>query len=70
MTRSLRKNIRHHNRVAMKVPSLDPALAARLRDVFSDDVEQLAQLLGRDLRHWLAAPEHEIEAGERALPES
>jgi hypothetical protein len=70
MTRSLRKNIRHHNRVTMKVPSLDPALASRLRDVFSDDVEQLAQLLGRDLRHWLAAPEHEIEAGERALPES
>ena len=55
MTRSLRKNIRRHNRVDMAVPTLDPVLATRLRDVFSDDVGQLAQLLQRDLRHWLVA---------------
>jgi len=34
-------------------PSLDPALRARLVDVFRDDIGRLEELIGRDLTHWL-----------------
>jgi hypothetical protein len=35
-------------------PPLSPALRAELVEVFYDDINKLAQILGRDLSHWLA----------------
>ena len=37
----------------LRVPELDPELAASLRSSFRPDVEQLQELIDRDLRHWL-----------------
>lgn len=37
----------------LRVPELDPDLAARLRSSFRTDIERLQELIDRDLRHWL-----------------
>jgi hypothetical protein len=37
----------------LRVPELDPELAARLRASFRTDIERLQELIGRDLQHWL-----------------
>jgi hypothetical protein len=33
-------------------PEMDPAVRARLREEFEDEIHDLASLLGRDLSHW------------------
>jgi hypothetical protein len=37
----------------LRVPELDPELAARLRSSFRPEIERLQGLIDRDLRHWL-----------------
>lgn len=37
----------------LRVPDLDPDLAARLRSSFRTDIERLQELIDRDLQHWL-----------------
>ncbi len=34
-------------------PKLDPNIAAKLKTQYRNDIEKLAQLIGRDLSHWL-----------------
>jgi hypothetical protein len=36
----------------LRVPQLEPDLAASLRSEFRPDIERLEDLIGRDLRHW------------------
>lgn len=44
--------LRNMNTVYQQRPPLDPALKARLQQEFLSEVEQLSELLGRDLTHW------------------
>lgn len=37
----------------LRVPELDPGLAASLRSSFRPDVERLQELIDRDLQHWI-----------------
>jgi hypothetical protein len=37
-------------------PSLSPRMKAKLREVYTSDVERLSHLLGRDFSHWLRSP--------------
>ncbi|WP_204154024.1 sulfotransferase [Leptolyngbya sp. CCY15150] len=43
---------RFNQKVAVRSP-LDPAMKLKLQNLFYSDVEQLSQLLGRSLLHWL-----------------
>jgi hypothetical protein len=49
--------LRHGRQLVLKanlrVPKLDPDLAASLRSSFRPDVERLQELIDRDLQHWL-----------------
>jgi hypothetical protein len=54
--KSLLKRLARWNRTEARPAPLGPGLQATLRAAFADDVARLAELLGRDLRHWLAAP--------------
>lgn len=54
-SRALRKltgPLRRWNRFAEPRPPMDPVLREHLRDEFAPEVEQLGELLGRDLTHW------------------
>jgi Sulfotransferase domain len=39
-------------------PDKDPEITARLREYYADDVARLAELLGRDLSHWITPAPH------------
>jgi hypothetical protein len=62
MTRRLRKGLKRGNATEVTLPPLDPAMAARLRSSFAEDIGLLGLLLQRDLSHWLAESSMEHEA--------
>lgn len=49
----LRNTLRDLNSVPRRRPPLDPAVERHLRQEFAPDVEWLAEMLGRDLGHWI-----------------
>jgi len=53
--KSLLRRLARWNRIDGPPPPLSPEMTATLRAAFADDVAQLSDRLGRDLRHWLAA---------------
>jgi len=61
MTRRFRKGLKRGNATDVTLPPLDPAIAARLRGYFANDISQLGLLLHRDLSHWCAEPWMEDE---------
>jgi hypothetical protein len=50
---ALRRGRRLVSTANLRVPELDPELAASLRASFRTDVERLQELIDRDLRHWI-----------------
>ena len=50
----LRRRIEKANRGPASRPEIPAGMRDTLRRTFADDVERLAGLIGRDLRHWLA----------------
>lgn len=44
------------NRIEARPAPLSPEMQAAVRAALADDVARLSDLLGRDLRHWLATP--------------
>jgi hypothetical protein len=53
---SLLKRLARWNRIEVRPAPLGRDMQATLRAAFADDVARLGELLGRDLRHWLAPP--------------
>jgi hypothetical protein len=52
-TRPLRRRLKRINAMRMDRPPLDDTTRHMLRDFYATDVAKLADLLGRDLSHWL-----------------
>jgi hypothetical protein len=50
--RALRRRVKEWNTRKAARPAMAPALRARLRLEFAEDIEHLGALLGRDLSHW------------------
>lgn len=48
------ERVRRRNREVARRPETDPAFVARLREHFRDDVAELGDLIGRDLRGWVS----------------
>lgn len=52
--KSLLKRLARWNRIEARPAPLGPDMQATVRAALADDVARLSELLGRDLRHWLA----------------
>jgi hypothetical protein len=48
------RTVTRFNTAEVKRPSLDPAVRASLADELAPDIQELGELLGRDLSHWYA----------------
>jgi hypothetical protein len=53
LLKRLRKRLAKINTIKRKPPPLDDAMRTKLRGTFSSDIQRLANLLDRDLSHWL-----------------
>ena len=51
----LLKRLARWNRIEARPAPLDAAMHETLRTTFAGDIARLSDLVGRDLRHWLAA---------------
>jgi hypothetical protein len=67
LTRPIRKKFMSVNKVNAERSPLSPALEHRLRAVFREDIEQLSQIMQRDLKNWTDDSTSEVDDRQPAV---